>query len=94
MSKNKDPRLEKIGASRYNQPVKTPGASKSHAVVAKEGDKVKLVRFGQQGVRGAGSSPKSAKDKARRRSFHARMDGIDSNPSKLSAMYWAKKVKW
>ena len=56
--------------SGYNKPKRTPGhKTKSHAVLAKEGDKVRLVRFGQQGVKGAGKSPKTAKDKARKRSY-------------------------
>ena len=54
----------------YNKPKRTPGhKTKSHAVLAKEGNKVKLIRFGQKGVKGAGKNPKSAKQKARRKSF-------------------------
>ena len=56
--------------SGYNKAKRTPNhPKKSHAVLAKEGDKVKLIRFGQQGVKGAGMSPKSAKDKARKKSY-------------------------
>ena len=92
----KDKRLEKIGAKRYNQPVKTPGhATKSHAVVAKDNEgNVKLIRFGQQGVSGAGKNPKSASEKARRKSYYARHNAQDSKPDKLSARYWSHKVKW
>ena len=55
MAKKKDPRLERAGVSGYNKPKRTPKhPTKSHVVVAKEGDKIKLIRFGQQGVRGAG----------------------------------------
>ena len=73
MSKKKDPRLARAGVSGYNKPKRTPNhPKKSHVVVAKEGDKVKTIRFGQQGVSGAGKSPKTAKDKARRKSFKAR----------------------
>ena len=73
MPKEKDPRLERAGVSGYNQPKRTPShPTKSHVVVAKEGDEVKTIRFGQQGVSGAGSAPKSDKDKARRKSFKAR----------------------
>ena len=79
--------------SGYNKPKKTPGASKSHAVLAKEGDKVKLIRFGQQGVKGAGSSPKTAKQKARQKSFKAR-HAKNIKRGKMSAAYWADKVKW
>lgn len=72
-----------------------PGhARKSHAVLAKKGDKVKLIRFGQQGVKGAGKNPKTAKDKARRKSYYARHNAQDSNPDKLSARYWSHKTKW
>ena len=57
----------------YNKPKRTPKhPKKSHAVLAKEGDKIRLIRFGQQGVRGAGKNPKTAKDKARRKSYYAR----------------------
>ena len=78
-----------------NKPKRTPGhATKSHAVLAKEGDEVKLIRFGQQGVSGAGKNPKSAKDKARKKSYYARHNAQDSKPSKLSARYWSHKVKW
>jgi len=79
----------------YNKPKRTPNnPKKSHAVLAKEGDTVKLIRFGQQGV--SGSPPKkgeSAADKARRASFKARhADNIAKG--KLSAAFWADKVKW
>ena len=58
--------------SGYNKPKRTPNAKKSHAVLAKEGDKVRLIRFGQQGVSGAGKNPKTKAQKARRKSFKAR----------------------
>ena len=81
--------------SGYNKPKRTPGhKTKSHAVLAKEGDKVRLVRFGQQGVKGAGKSPKTAKDKARKRSYYARPDAQGKPKTKLSAKYWSHKVKW
>lgn len=86
--------LKRIGVSGYNKPKRTPSHStKSHVVVAKEGDKVKTIRFGQQGVSGAGKSPKSAKDKARRKSFKAR-HRKNIAKGKMSAAYWANKVKW
>lgn len=79
----------------YNKPKRTPGhKTKSHAVLAKEGEKVKLVRFGQQGVKGAGKNPTSAKDKARKRSYYARHNAQGKPTSKLSAKYWSHKVKW
>ncbi len=79
----------------YNKPKRTPGhPTKSHAVLAKSGDEVKLIRFGQQGVSG---SPKregeSDADRKRRESFKARhAQNIDNG--KMSAAYWANKVKW
>lgn len=79
--------------SGYNKPKRTPNASKSHAVLAKVGDKIKLIRFGQQGVKGAGSNPKTAKEKARQKSFKAR-HAKNIKKGKMSAAYWADKVKW
>jgi hypothetical protein len=79
----------------YNKPKRTPSsATKSHAVLAKEGDKVKLIRFGQQGVSG---SPKKAgesqADAARRKSFKARhAKGIAKG--KMSGSYWSNREKW
>ena len=91
----KDSRLERAGVSGYNKPKRTPNhPKKSHVVVAKEGDKVKTIRFGQQGVKGAGSNPKSKKEKARRKSYYARHNAQDANPSKMSARYWSSKTKW
>ncbi len=91
----KDSRLARAGVEGYNKPKRTPShPTKSHVVVAKAGDQVKTIRFGQQGVSG---SPKregeSKADKARRESFKARhADNIAKG--KLSAAYWANKVKW
>lgn len=81
--------------SGYNKPKRTPKhPRKSHAVLAKEGDKVRLIRFGQQGVKGAGKNPKTAKEKARRKSYYARHNAQGKPTSKLSAKYWSHKVKW
>jgi len=91
----KDPRLERAGVSGYNRPKKTPDhPTKSHVVVAKEGDQVKLIRFGQQGVQG---SPKkegeSSSYRKRRESFKARhADNISKG--KMSAAYWSDREKW
>ena len=71
----------------YNKPKRTPNAAKSHAVLAKEGDKVKLIRFGQQGVQG---SPEGT---ARNKAFKAR-HAANIKKGKMSAAYWANKVKW
>jgi hypothetical protein len=91
----KDPRLERAGVAGFNKPKRTPShPTKSHVVVAKEGDKVKTIRFGQQGVTGAGKNPTTAKDKARKKSYYARHNAQDSSPDKMSARYWSHKVKW
>jgi len=82
--------------SGYNKPKRTPKhPGKSHAVLAKEGSKVKLIRFGQQGVTTAGKPKEgeSAKQKARRASFKAR-HAKNIKKGKMSAAYWADKVKW
>ena len=80
--------------SGYNKPKRTPNhPTKSHAVLAKVGEKEKLIRFGQQGVSGAGANPKSDKDKARQKSFKAR-HASNIAKGKMSAAYWADKVKW
>ncbi len=90
----KDPRLKRFGLRGYNKPKRTPNhPSKSHVVLAKSGSKIKLIRFGQQGVRGAGKNPKSARQKARRKSFKARHRKNIAR-GKMSAAYWANKVKW
>jgi len=80
--------------SGYNKPRRTPNhPTKSHVVLAKEGDKIKLIRFGQQGVSGAGKNPKSEKQKARRKSFLARHQKNIAK-GKMSAAFWSAKVKW
>ena len=91
----KDPKLTRAGVSGYNKPKRTPNhKTKSHVVVAKVGDTTKTIRFGKQGVSGAGKNPTSDKDKARKKSYYARHNAQDPNPSKLSARYWSHKVKW
>lgn len=93
--KKADSRLKRAGVSGYNKPKRTPNhPKKSHIVVAKVGNKVKTIRFGQQGVKG---SPKKKGESrayaARRRSFKAR-HAKNIARGKLSAAYWANKVKW
>ncbi|NBW12939.1 MAG: hypothetical protein EBR82_33455 [Caulobacteraceae bacterium] len=84
----KDSRLARAGVSGYNQPKRTPDhPTKSHIVVAKDGDQVKTIRFGQQGVKG---SPEGT---ARNKSFKAR-HAANIEKGKMSAAYWADKVKW
>ena len=88
MATKKDSRLEKAVVSGYNKPKKTPShPTKSHVVVAKEGDEIKTIRFGQQGVSG---SPDGSK---RNEAFKAR-HAENIAKGKMSAAYWANKVKW
>ena len=85
---DKDPRLKSAGVSGYNKPKRTPNhPTKSHVVVAKEGNQTKTIRFGQQGVSG---SPDGTK---RNKSFKAR-HAKNIAKGKMSAAYWANKVKW
>ena len=94
MPSKKDPRLARAGVSGFNKPKRTPNhPKKSHVVVAKEGDKVKTIRYGQQGVSGAGKNPSTSKEKARRKSFKAR-HAKNIAKGKMSAAYWANKSKW
>lgn len=91
----RDPRLARAGVSGFNKPKRTPShPTKSHVVVAKVGSQVKTIRFGQQGVSG---SPKkqgeSESYRKRRESFKARHAGNIAK-GKMSAAYWANKVKW
>jgi len=77
-----------------NKPKRTPNhPTKSHVVMAKEGSKYKLIRFGQQGVKGAGKSPSTKSEKARKSSFKARHEKNIAK-GKMSAAWWANKVKW
>jgi hypothetical protein len=95
MPAKKDPRLERAGVEGYNKPKRTPKDPKhSHVVVAKEGDQVKLIRFGQQGVEGSPPHKgESEADKNRREAFKAR-HAKNIAKGKMSAAYWADKVKW
>ncbi len=95
MATKKDPRLERAGVEGFNKPKRTPShPTKSHVVVAKAGDQVKTIRFGQQGVSG---SPKregeSKASRARRESFKAR-HARNIAKGKMSAAYWSDRVKW
>jgi hypothetical protein len=91
----RDSRLKQAGVSGFNKPKRTPShPTKSHVVVAKSGDQIKTIRFGQQGVSG---SPKKAGESAsyrkRRESFKSR-HASNIAKGKMSAAYWADKVKW
>ena len=91
-----DSKLKKAGVSGYNKPKRTPThPKKSHVVVAKEGDKTKTIRFGEQGASTAGKpkSGESDKMKKKRASFKAR-HGKNISKGKMSAAFWADKVKW
>ena len=91
----RDSRLEKVGVAGYNKPKRTPNhPTKSHVVVAKEGNKIKTIRFGQQGF--SGSPPRkgeSEADKKRRASFKAR-HAKNIAKGKMSAAFWSDKEKW
>ena len=92
---SKDPRLKRFGLSAFNKPKRTPShPTKSHVVLAKEGDKIKLIRFGAQG---ADTKPprkgESEADKSKRRSFKAR-HAKNIAKGKMSAAFWADRSKW
>ena len=94
--KKKDSRLTRAGVSGYNKPKRTPNhPKKSHVVVAKVGTQVKTIRFGEQGASTAGKpkSGESERMKAKRKSFKAR-HARNISKGKMSAAYWADKVKW
>tara|TARA_R100000278_G_C5456088_1_gene159173 strand:+ start:134 stop:424 length:291 start_codon:yes stop_codon:yes gene_type:complete len=95
MAKKKDPRLKRYGLSGFNKPKRTPShPKKSHVVLAKEGERVKLIRFGQQGAK---TKPprkgESQADKDKRASFKAR-HAKNIAKGKMSAAFWANKTKW
>lgn len=95
MASKKDSRLTRAGVDKFNTPKRTPNhPTKSHVVVAKQGDQIKTIRFGQQGVSG---SPRKAGEtesyRKRRESFKAR-HAKNIAKGKMSAAYWADKVKW
>ena len=96
MPREKDSRLKRAGVSGFNKPKRTPShPKKSHVVVAKVGDTIKTIRFGEQGAETAGKpkAGESARMKAKRKSFKAR-HGKNITKGKMSAAYWADKVKW
>lgn len=88
--------MKRLGLSGFNKPKRTPShPTKSHVVMAKDGDKTKLIRFGEQGAKTAGKPKKgeSEKMKKKRKSFKAR-HGSNIKRGKMSAAYWADKIKW
>lgn len=92
----KDARLTKAGVAGYNKPKRTPNhPTKSHVVVAKEGDKIKTIRFGEQGAKTAGKPKEgeSERMKKKRASFKAR-HAKNIAKGKMSAAYWADRTKW
>ena len=96
MKKDSNWKLKKAGVSAYNVAKRTPNhPTKSHIVVARKSDgSTKTIRFGQQGVKGAGKNPKTEKDIKRKKSYYARHNAQDSSPDKFSARYWSHKEKW
>jgi hypothetical protein len=95
-NEEKDPRLKKAGVSGFNKAKRTPDhPKKSHIVVAKDGDKVKTIRFGEQGASTAGDPKKGESDKMKKKraSFKAR-HAKNIKKGKMSAAYWADKEKW
>jgi len=96
MESKRDPRLARAGVSGFNKPKRTPNhPKKSHVVVAKVGEKVKTIRFGEQGAKTAGApkAGESERMKMKRKSFKAR-HRKNIAKGKMSAAYWADKVKW
>ena len=96
MASKPDPRLKRAGVTGFNKPKRTPShPTKSHVVVAKEGDQVKLIRFGEQGAKTAGK-PKAGESEAmkkKRASFKAR-HAKNISKGKMSAAYWSDQSKW
>jgi hypothetical protein len=87
-AKRKAAMLKKHGLKGVNKPKRTPKhGTKSHVVLAQEGHKIKLIRFGQQGVSGDKGNT------ARSRSFKARHKK-NIKKGKMSAAFWANKTKW
>ena len=96
MAKKRDPRLARAGVSGFNKPKRTTNhPKKSHIVVAKEGNKIKTIRFGQQGAKTAGKpkAGESSRMTKKRKSFKAR-HAKNIAKGKMSAAYWANRVKW
>ena len=93
--KKKDPRLERAGVEGFNKPKRTPNhPTKSHVVVAKDGEQIKTIRFGQQGVSGSPAREGESKaEAARRKSFKAR-HAKNIKKGKMSAAFWANAEKW
>jgi len=86
--------LDRYGVDGYNKPIRTPDhATKSHLVVAKEGNIVKVIRFGAQDIFGAGDHPKTLKEQKRRSAFK-KTQAENIAKGKLYPAYWADKVKW
>ena len=91
-----DPRITRAGVKGFNQPKRTPShPTQSHVVVAKVGDTIKTIRFGEQGAKTAGKPKEGESEemKAKRKSFKAR-HARNIARGRLSAAYWADKVKW
>ena len=94
LTESQKTKMKELGLEGVNKPKRTPNhPTKSHVVMASENGKSKVVRFGQQGVSGAGKNPTSESEKARKASFKAR-HAANISKGKMSAAFWADKVKW
>lgn len=96
MSSKRDSRITRAGVKGFNEPKRTPDhPTKSHVVVVKEGTTIKTIRFGEQGASTAGKPKLGESDrmKAKRKSFKAR-HAKNIAKGKMSAAFWANKVKW
>lgn len=85
--------MKRLGLAGFNKPKETRGGGKSHVVMAKEGKKVKLIRFGQPGAKTVPGKPKTEKERKKKKSFKAR-HGENIKKGKMSAAYWSNKIKW
>jgi len=88
--------LKRLGLKGVNKPKRTPDhPKKSHVVYFKEGNKEGVIRFGEQGAKTAGKPKKGEGDKMRKKraSFKAR-HRRNIAKGKMSAAYWANRVKW
>lgn len=96
MSERAKKKMKELGLKGFNKPKRTPNhPKKSHVVMAKEGSKSKLIRFGEQGAKTAGKPKKGESDemKKKRKSFKAR-HGANIKKGKMSAAYWSSRKKW
>jgi hypothetical protein len=95
MAREKDPRLARAGVAGFNKPKRTPNhPTKSHIVVAKEGNKVKTIRFGSQGVKGSPKKNNESESYRKRREGWKARHATNIAKGKMSAAWWSNKIKW